>query len=673
MTSEDPDTDTGADADTDDASIEADPYTLRHAHDIDGTDTAEGTDEDGTATDEGAAEERSGRSGATEAAHRVFWADAVADEIEARDSEEPIVIKGGVSPSGVPHLGHVNEILRSYFVAAVLRERGHEVRQVFTSDDRDPLRAVPHTLATLDFELVDLGAADDPGALGRNLGKPLTDVPDPFEGCECESFGVHQTELLRRSAERLDVPIEIVSNTDLYAEGAFEEVTRTLFDRRERAREVLSNYQSKVDAEYVPFNPVCGNCGKLTETVTEVHLDGDRDPESADGSGGESGAGSRGEASVDEADEASTAGTADGTTVEYVCTDMEAGNRVIEGCGHRGTATLREGKFPWRFEWPAQWATLGVDFEPFGKDHAEGSWPSGAAIAAEVLGIDAPVPMVYEWFTLGGQAISSSAGNVITVPEVLSMLELPVVRYFFAKDPTRARDFDVARLDQLVDEFDRFERAFFNEIEIEAQERRRAERVYPLLVEEVYEHTHRIPYTFAAVLGMTDDPTLRTELAGRQSHLPENASERAVSEALARVNHARTWAQRTDNGYNYRLATDLPETDFDAATEAALDDLASVVEAVDASAADTDADIDTDVDIDTDAGSEHGNEKKSEDAGEAIQSAIHESAREHDLDIGDFFAAGYRLFFDAEQGPRLGPFLAELDREFVVRRLRREA
>ena len=576
--------------------VDADPYTLRR-------------EDDGDDAAEAVAHEASPKpDNEDESAHRIFWADAVADAIEAREPEEPIVIKGGVSPSGVPHLGHVNEILRGYLVAEVLRERSHEVRQVFTSDDKDPLRAIPHTLATLAFDRVDLGDADDPGALGRNLGKPLTDVPDPFRGCECDSFGAHQTELLERSAERLGVPIEVVSNTDLYAEGAFETVTRTLLDRRGQTREVLSGYQSKVNDEYVPFNPVCGNCGKITETVKHVDLDGG--------------------------------------TVEYVCTDMEAGNKIIEGCGHRGTATLREGKLPWRFEWPAQWKVLEVDFEPFGKDHAEGSWPSGEAIASELLESDPPVPMVYEWFTLGGEAISSSAGNVITVPEVLSMLERPVIKYFFAKDPTRARDFDVSRLDQLVDEFDRLEGVYFGEIDAPERERRRAERIYPLLVEEVREDRYRIPYTFAAVLGMTDDPDLRTELARRQGHLPEEASERAISAALARVDRARTWAARTDNAYNYRLATDRPETDIDTDVEAALDDLADRVASIDASDADA--------------------------AGESIQSAIFETAREHDLSPGGLFTAGYRLFFDAEQGPQLGPFLAELDRAFVLRRLRRE-
>ncbi|MFC7153897.1 lysine--tRNA ligase [Halomarina halobia] len=534
--------------------------------------------------------------------HRAFWADAVADEIEARDPEEPIVIKGGVSPSGVPHIGHLNEVMRGYFVAEALRDRGREVRQVFTSDDRDPLRGVPRTLATLDWAVVSLGETENPGALGRNLGKPLTNVPDPF-GC-CDSFGDHQTRLLGKMAEAMDVPIEVVSNTDLYERGEFEGVTRELLEKRDLAREVLSAYQEKVDEEYVPFNPICADCGKITEAVTGIDLD---------------------------------AGT-----VDYVCADIEAGNRTIEGCGHEGTATLREGKLPWRFEWPAQWKVLGVDFEPFGKDHAEGSWPSGEHIARAVLDFEPPVPMVYEWFTYNGDALSSSKGNVITVDEVLSMLEVEVFRYFFTKPPKRARDFDVRTLDQLVDEFDRFEAIYFGEVEGTDQERAIAERAYPMTVDAVRPERVRLPYTFAAVLGMTDDEGLREAMARRAGHIPEDASERAVENALARVERARTWAERTDNEYNYRLAEDLPDVEVDGATAAALDALADEVE----------------------AGLEEG---------EDVQTAIYEAARDEGVEVGDLFATGYRLFLDEEQGPRLGPFLASLEREFVVERLRRES
>ncbi|MFB6143107.1 MAG: lysine--tRNA ligase [Halorientalis sp.] len=534
---------------------------------------------------------------------RAFWADAVADAIEAADPEDPIVVKGGVSPSGVPHIGHLNEVVRNYFVAEALRDRGHEVRQVFTADDRDPLRKIPRQLADRDHEVVDFGDDRvDSGAVGASLGKPYTDVPDPF-GC-CDSYGAHFTALLRDSAELLDVPVEFVSNTENYEAGAFEGITEFLLDHAAEARALLAEYQAGVGEDYVPFTPQCSDCGRLTGRATDVDL---------------------------------SAGT-----VAYVCEDMEAGDRTIEGCGHEGTASLREGKLPWRFEWPAQWALLGVDFEPFGKDHAEGSWPSGEDIARNLLDIDPPVPMVYEWFTLDGEALSSSSGNVVTVAEVLDLLEPEVFRYFFVKDPRKQRDFSVATLDQLVEEFDRFERVYFGEVEPrDEREAELAERAYPMVMGEVpASKPVRIPYPFAAVLGMTDDHELRETMARREGHIPEDAPPEAVNRALARVELARTWAERTDNEYNYRLAAELPDVDLDADTAAALDELADFV-------ADT-------------------------DDGEEIQGEIYEVAKRHGIDVGQFFAAGYRLFLDTDNGPRLGPFLAALDEAFVLRRLRRE-
>jgi lysyl-tRNA synthetase class 1 len=548
---------------------------------------------------------------------RVFWADAVADVVE-RHAEDPIVVKGGVSPSGVPHIGHFNEILRGYFVAEALRERGHEVRQVFTADDRDRLRAIPRTLADPDWNLVGLDEVDA-GALGRNLGKPYTAIPDPFG--EADSYGEHFTALLRQSVERLGIHVEFISNTDLYESGAFDDVVEHVLANRETAREVLAAHQDGVGEDYIPFFPICEECGHVTGPATGVDLD---------------------------------AGT-----VAYACEDVKTDGEVIAGCGHEGTTGLRNGKLPWRFEWPAQWQVLGVDFEPFGKDHAEGSWPSGVDIAQQVLNIEPPVPMVYEWFTLDGEALSSSSGNVVTVDEVLDLLEPEVLMYFFAREPLKQRDFSIERLDQLVDEFDAFERRYFANVETDAagadddaadaddtddanaREHERARRVYPLLVDAVRPERIRLPYTFAAVLGMTDDPALREEIARREGHIPEDEPGWAVEDALARVELAREWARRTGNAFDYELKrAELPDASFDEQTRQALDDLADFVA--------------------------EGHD------GEAIQSEIFALAAEHDIDAGEFFAAGYRLLFDDTEGPKLGPFLARLDQDFVVARLRRE-
>ncbi len=529
---------------------------------------------------------------------RAYWAETVADAIDARNPDQPIVIKGGVSPSGVSHLGNFNEIMRGYLVAQVLRDRGHDVRQVFTSDDRDPLRKVPRTLADSDGSLVDLGDVDAE-SLGRSLGMAYTDIPDPFG--DAPSYAAHFASLLKSDAERLDVPVEMISTTDLYENGTFDPILDRVLGDAEQARDVIAPYQDTVDESYVPFNAICSECGQLTDTVTAV------DP--------------------------------DTRTVEYQCTGMDAGGRTIDGCGHEGTAGFREGKLPWRFEWPAEWAVLGVDFEPFGKDHAEGSWPSGVDIAHNVVDVEPPVPTVYEWFTLNGEPLSSSAGNVITVQQLLELLEPEVVRYFFARNPKKARDLDISRLDQLVDEFDRFERAFFDETGDEHLEPF-AQAAYPHVVDEVRKGRVRLPYTFAAVLGMVDDRELQVRLARSEGHITADTPQWAIDDALDRIERARSWARQMDNAYNYELQAELPEVEFTEATTAALDDLAEFVAT--------------------------GHD------GEAIQSEIYDTAREHDLNVGDFFEAGYRLFFDDTAGPRLGEFLGDLEREFVVTRLRRE-
>ena len=529
-----------------------------------------------------------------------FWAATAADEIEQTDPTDPIVIKGGVSPSGVAHLGNFNEVMRGYYIAEVLRERGHEVRQVFTSDDRDPLRSLPQRLADDTGEIVGLGDVDA-GALGRNLGRPYTDIPDPFG--ESKSYAAHFTKLLAADADRLDIPVEIISNTEYYQEGKFEESIKCILEDIDTAREVLSEYQSKVDEDYVPFNPLCQNCGKITETVTDIDLDAQ--------------------------------------TVTYHCTDMTAGERAIEGCGHEGVATFREGKLPWRFEWPAQWQILDVDFEPFGKDHAEGSWPSGTDIAENVLDTVPPIPMVYEWFTVNDESLSSSTGNIVTVTELLTLLEPAVIRYFFALDPRRARDLDLENLDQLVDDFDRFERAYFDGVNDESINEF-AEQAYPYVVENIDSERVRLPYTFAAVLGMTDDRSLQIEMARNEGHIDAETPEWAVTDALNRIEKARIWAERMDNTYNYQLQETQPAIDIDPTSDTAkaLDTLAEVVA----------------------EGSD----------GEEIQEAIFDIARDYDIPVGEFFEVGYQLFFDQSAGPRLGKFLGELDAEFVVQRLRRE-
>ncbi|PNW43736.1 UNVERIFIED_CONTAM: lysine--tRNA ligase, partial [Euhalothece sp. KZN 001] len=509
-----------------------------------------------------------------------FFAETVADAIVDREPDDPIVIKGGISPSGVAHVGNFNEIIRGWFVAEVLRERGHTVEQVFTSDDRDPLRSLPRQLADVDGGVVGLGEVDA-GALGRNLGAPYSAIPDPF-GVR-PSYAAHFTALIEAEVAQLQIPIRMESTTALYESGAFDPYIAQVLEDVEQVRSVLGRFQDRIDDSYIPFNAVCQACGKITETIEAVDLDA--------------------------------------RTVTYRCTDLRIGGERMAGCGDTATVPFSAGKLPWRFEWPAEWDLLGVDFEPFGKDHAEGSWPSGVAIAEEIYGTGVPVPMVYEWFTLDGAPMSSSAGTVVTVDELLEMIEPAVFRYFFALSPQRARDLQLERLDQLVDAFDRFEAAYF-EPSGDAALDAFAAAAYPHVVETVDPDVIRLPYTFAAVLGMTDDVELRREMARSQGYIDESTDPARIDRAMRRVEHARRWAQRMGNAYDYRLQPELPEVQLEAAVVEALETVATVV----------------------DAGAD----------GEAIQTALYDAARAHDAEASSLFAAGYELFFAQPQVLRLG-------------------
>jgi len=55
--------------------------------------------------------------------------------------------------------------------------------------------------------------------------------------------------------------------------------------------------------------------------------------------------------------------------------------------------------------------------------------------------------------------------------------------------------------------------------------------------------------------------------------------------------------------------------------------------------------------------------------GEALQSAIFQTAKDLEFPPRDAFRLLYRLFIAKDAGPKLGPFLTTLERDFVLTRL----
>src|SRR5262245_15642634 len=116
------------------------------------------------------------------------WPFEEARKIVARYAAQPptkgyVLFETGYGPSGLPHIGTFGEVVRTTMVRQAFRRMSDLPTRLFAfSDDMDGLRKVPDNVP-------------NPDMLRQYLGKPLTQVPDPFG--KYESFGHHNNAMLR--------------------------------------------------------------------------------------------------------------------------------------------------------------------------------------------------------------------------------------------------------------------------------------------------------------------------------------------------------------------------------------------------------------------------------------------------------------------------------------------
>ncbi|MBV9751908.1 MAG: lysine--tRNA ligase, partial [Hyphomicrobiales bacterium] len=89
---------------------------------------------------------------------------------KAQTSGRDVVFETGYGPSGLPHIGTFGEVARTSMVRhafRVLTEDRVKTRLIAFSDDMDGLRKVPDNIP-------------NPEMVRAHLGKPLSEIPDPF-------------------------------------------------------------------------------------------------------------------------------------------------------------------------------------------------------------------------------------------------------------------------------------------------------------------------------------------------------------------------------------------------------------------------------------------------------------------------------------------------------------
>jgi lysyl-tRNA synthetase class 1 len=311
-----------------------------------------------------------------------------------------VLFETGYGPSGLPHIGTFQEVLRTSLVRRAYETLtgGAATRLVAFSDDMDGLRKVPDNVPNREM-------------LAEHLGKPLSRIPDPFG--KFESFAAHNNAMLRDFLDRFGFDYEFVSSSDCYNGGRFDEALKG----------VLANFGAIMDImlptlgeerrrTYSPVMPISPTTGAVLQVPIEV---------------------------VDAA-----AGI-----IRFTDED----GSVVEQSALGGMA-----KCQWKVDWAMRWVALGVDYEMYGKDLTDSGIQSGKI--ARVLGGHKPEGLIYELFLdARGEKISKSKGNGLSIEEWLQYGSEESLGFYIFANPKSAKQLHAGVIPKAIDDYWQFRAA----------------------------------------------------------------------------------------------------------------------------------------------------------------------------------------------------------------------
>ena len=308
------------------------------------------------------------------------------------DKKGKIILQTGYGPSGLPHIGTFGEVARTSMVVNALNYLTDLPKEIITfSDDLDGLRKVPDNVPNKDV-------------LNKNLHKPLTNIPDPFE--KFKSFGEHNNEMLKKFLDKFKFEYKFMSSTNLYKSGFFNSTLKKILDNYEGIMNIIIPTLGKERQKtYSPFLPICNETGKVLE-------------------------------------------------IPIIEIDKKNSSLIFDNNGKKLKASILDGncKLQWKVDWAMRWYTLDVDFEMYGKDLIESAILSSKII--KLLGKNNPSGFAYELFLDDkGEKISKSKGNGVTIEEWLKYASPESLSLFMYQNPKRAKKLYKEIVPKAVDEY----------------------------------------------------------------------------------------------------------------------------------------------------------------------------------------------------------------------------
>ena len=303
-----------------------------------------------------------------------------------------IILQTGYGPSGLPHIGTFGEVARTSMLVNALNQLTDIPTEIITfSDDMDGLRKVPDNVPNQEL-------------LKKNLHKPLTQVPDPFE--KFNSFGEHNNTMLKNFLDSFNFNYNFKSSTILYKEGFFNSSLQIVLKNYESIMDIiLPTLGKERQKTYCPFLPICPDTGMVLEIpVLEILKDKSK--------------------------------------------------IIFDNNGKKLESSILDGncKLQWKVDWAMRWYALDVDFEMYGKDLIESAILSTKII--KLIGKKNPSGFAYELFLdEKGEKISKSKGNGITIDQWLGYASPESLSLYMYQNPKRAKKLYKEIVPKAVDEY----------------------------------------------------------------------------------------------------------------------------------------------------------------------------------------------------------------------------
>lgn len=511
----------------------------------------------------------------------MFWIDDLVKNFKGYKGE--IIVDDMATPSGTPHVGTLRGAIIHDVAAKALKKSGLKAKYTFFSNDYDPMDGLPSYLDAKKYK--------------KHMGEPFFKIPAPNgKG----NLGDYFIEELFTMMKELGCEFQPLKDSDGYQSGQYDEVIKIALDNAEKIRKIYKKVSgSEKPKDWIPFQPICEKCGKIGTTRAYAW---------------------------------------DGKEVSYKCEE----NMVdwAQGCGHKGKVSPfgGTGKLPWKVEWPAKFAALGIRVEGEGKDHssAGGSRDLANALCKEIFNVEPPYDLPYEHIIFKGRKMSKSKGVGISAREVCEVLPPEIIRFVMIRNINKVIDLDLdgMAVANIYSDYDRSHQAYIKKIDFP-----NLAKIYELSqIKEKFNNGYKMRFTKVAYAVQIPNVDIYKMAEEEKGSKLDNLEKEELEE---RIKYAKIWIDKfAPETFKFTIKEQMPKVELSESQKTALGSLLKKIGSAD------------------------------KWNGEALQHIIFKVKEETKLAPKEIFSAIYLIFIGRDSGPQAGFLLSSLDRKFVQNRIK---